>query len=284
VALDPDAGHQLAPSVALDGAGQLHVVWQDQRAVEPSLRQSDASNADIYFSSLENEDWSEPVQLGARPNPATFFSRPLLASDGDRLVAVWSAYDQADPSSAMRLEWSSREAGSDWAEAATLLDRENSGVYFGGRLVDLAADPTGGVALVYGVQSDAAATPAATPGNVLFLRRLAAGSPIWDPAIPIASGDRGAYPSVAVSNDGTVYVAYNAGAGGSVNAAIVAVAPDTVTPGPEVIVSSGEDGAQGLPVVAVDGAGSVWVLYLAERATGDVNQLRVVRGIEVPPS
>jgi hypothetical protein len=270
--------------VALDGAGQLHVVWQDQRAVDPSLRQSDASNADVFFSSLENEEWSEPQQLGERPSPATYFSRPLLASDGDRLVAVWSVYDQADPSSALRLEWSSREAGADWTPAQSLLDRANGDIYFGGRLVDIASDPTGGVVLVYGVESFADGTPEATTGNVLYLRRLTADSATWDEAIPLASGDRGAYPSVAVSSDGTVYVAFNAGSGGSVNAAMLAIAPGSETPGPEMIVTPGEDGAQGLPIVAVDGADAVWVLYLAERATGDVNQIRVVRGVEVPSS
>jgi hypothetical protein len=284
VAPDPNAGHQLAPSVALDAAGQLHVVWQDQRAVDPSLQQNDASNADIFFSSLVNEEWSEPEQLGTRPSPATYFSRPLLASDGDRLVAVWTVYDQADPSSAIRIEWSSRDPGSDWAQAGTLLDRTSSGIYFGGRLLDLASDPTGGVVLVYGVQSVSEGTPQATPGTELFLQRLPADSSTWEDAIPLASGDRGVFPSVAVSSDGTVLVAYNAGTGESVNVAAVALAPGSDTPGPEIIVTPGEDGAQGLPVIAVDGTDSVWVLYLAERATGDVNQIRVVRGVAVPPS
>jgi hypothetical protein len=89
---------------------------------------------------------------------------------------------------------------------------------------------------------------------------------------------------LAVSSDGTVLVAYNAGTGESVNVAAVALAPGSDTPGPEIIVTPGEDGAQGLPVIAVDGTDSVWVLYLAERATGDVNQIRVVRGVAVPPS
>ena len=284
VAPDSEAGHQLAPSVALDDAGQLHVVWQDQRAVDPSLRENDASNADIFFSSLVGNEWSDPTQLGERSSPATYFSLPRLASDGGRLIVVWSVFDQADPSSAIRLEWSSREPSSDWAPAETLLDRTESGIYFGGRLVDLAADPTGGVALVYGVQSVAEGTPEAAPGTVLYLRRLAAGSTSWGEALPLVSGDRGVYPSVAVSGDGTVYVAYNAGSGESVNVAAVAVAPGADVPGPEAIVTPGEDGAQGVPVIAVDGTDSVWVLYLAERATGDVNQIRVARGVDIPSS
>jgi hypothetical protein len=284
VAPDPDAGHQLAASVALDDAGQLHVVWQDQREVDPSLRQNDASNADIFFSSLDGDLWSTPMQLGERPSPASYFSRPLLAADGDRLIAVWSIYDQADPSSAMRLEWSSRDPGSEWSEPESLLDRTNSGIYFGGRLVDMASDPTGGVALVYGVQSTAEGTPGAAPSSVLYLQRIAADSSTWSGAIPLVSRDRGAYPSVTVSSNGTVYAAYNAGSGESVNVAAVAVAPGSDAPGPEVVISSGEDGAQGLPVIAVDDADSVWVLYLAERATGDVNQIRVVRGVEMPSS
>jgi hypothetical protein len=284
VAFDPNAGHQLAPSVALDDAGQLHVVWQDQRAVDPSLRQNDASNADIFFSSLSGNEWSEPEQLGVRPSPATYFSRPLLASDGDRLIAVWSVYDQADLSSAIRLEWSSRAPSSDWEQATTLLDRTNNDIFFGGRLVDMASDPTGGVVLVYGVESVAEGTPEVSPGTVLYLQRLPAASSTWGEVIPLASNDRGSYPSVAVSSDGTVYVAYNAGIGESVNVAAVAVAPGSDTPGPEVIVTPGEDGAQGLPVIAVDDADSVWVLYLAERATADVNQVRVARGVEVPSS
>jgi hypothetical protein len=283
---DPNAGHQLAPSIAIDQTGQLHVVWQDQRAVDPSLRQNDASNADIFYSSLSGDAWTAPVQLDTRPNPTTYFSRPQLAIDGDRLVAVWSVYDQADARSAIRLEWSTRALNGEatWTPAQSLLDRTSADVFFGGRLVDVASDPSGGVVLVYGTRTVTAATPQATASADLYLRRLPAGSSTWNGDILLGSGDRGAYPSVAVAGDGTVYATYNVGSGDSVNVAAVAIAAGSDTPGPEVILSPGEDGAQGVPVIAVDATGTVWVLYLAERAAGDVNQIRVVRGATIPTS
>ena len=79
-----------------------------------------------------------------------------------------------------------------------------------------------------------------------------------------------------------MFAAYNAGSGDSVNVAAVAIAAGSETPGPEVVLSPGEDGAQGVPIIAVDTTDTVWVLYLAERASGDVNQVRVLRGVTLP--
>src|SRR5215216_693571 len=98
VATDPAAGHQLSPELVLDGQGGLHVAWQDQRLVTEDRRSgqtAQASNADVFASDLlPDGSWSAPVPINVRPDETTNASRPQLVVDGDRLMAVWSVYDE----------------------------------------------------------------------------------------------------------------------------------------------------------------------------------------------
>lgn len=284
VAPDPNAGHQLSPELILDRNGGLHVVWQDQRAVDQAAREAAASNADIFSSSLGADGaWTAPAQISVRPvntsgtptpDISTNASRPQLGVDGDRLVVVWSVYTAASGlDTADRLEWSTRpiDGSSGWAAPQTLLQRGEAQI--GGRLLDLASDRNGGVALVYGSR--------ANNTNSIFVQRLQAGAGGWDAPVMITSGDRGSFPSATVAPDGTVVVAYNVGSGASVQVGAIAYVNGQPRGSVETILTSGEDGAQGRPMVTIDPNGRMWVIYMHEPTGGVANEIRVIRGATI---
>jgi hypothetical protein len=282
VAPDPAAGHQLSADLALDGQGGLHVAWQDQRKVSQDQRtgaNAQASNADVFESDLQPDGtWSAPVQMNSRPDATTNASRPQIAVDGDRLVAVWSVYDQANGlNSAARVEWSARPLAkaAGWAQPQTLFSRD--GAQIGGRFLDLAPDPTGGVAIVYGRRTQ---TNSST-SNTLYLQKLAAAATEWSQPIALVSGPRGSYPKLAVGGDGTVYVIYNLSTS-TVHVGAVALAPGQTRASDEVTVTAGEEGAQGIPALAVDRNNAVWIVYMHEPTGGQANEVRVLRGAVIP--
>jgi hypothetical protein len=282
VAPDPAAGHQLSPDLVLDGQGGLHVAWQDQRQVSEDQRtgaNAAASNADVFESDLQADGtWSTPVPMDVRPDATTNASRPQLAVDGDRLVALWSIYQQDDLSSAQRVEWSVRPLAdpNGWAQPQALFNRDNSQI--GGRFLDLAPDPTGGVALVYGrrTQTDSSTT------NTLYYQKLAAGANEWDQAITLIGGPRGSYPKLAIAGDGTAYILYNLGSSSTVHVGGIALAPGQTRASAEVTLTAGEEGAQGIPAAAVDRNNTVWIVYMHEPTGGQANEVRVLRGAVIP--
>jgi hypothetical protein len=285
VAPNDKAGHQLSPEMVIDGQGGLHLAWQDQRMVTDELRSGPnamASNADVFASDLlPDGTWSSPVQINVRPDGTTNASRPQLAVDGDRLIAVWSIYVGTTPedlTTAQRVEWSARPLANpdQWAAPQVVINRDDSQI--GGRLLDLAPDPTGGVALIFGrrvVTENSAST-------TIYLERLASGATTWSQPIPLISGNRGSYPKLAVAGDGTVYVIYNLGSGGVVHVGAIALAPGQTRASAEVTVTAGEEGAQGIPALAVDQNGRVWIVYMHEPTGGKANEVRVLRGAIIP--
>lgn len=278
VAAAPNAGHQLSGSLAIDGSGRLHALWQDQRGVPPEDRATSAANADVYASSLVNGAWTPPTQVNAPLGSDLHASQPHIAVDGDRVVAVWSIYrgsSQDELKSAVRVEWSTRplDPSGAWAEPRPLIDQGEGDI--GGRLVDLAADPRGGVAVAFGRRG--------ADRNDLFLRRLSTGRETWDPEILLASGSRGSYPSLAFARDGTTYVVYNvAGIGDPANpveVGAVALAPGAETPSEETILTAGEDGAEGWAVATTDARGRLWVIYFHQPVGSRVSEeVRCLRG------
>ncbi len=211
-----------SPSMAM---ADLHLIWQDQRGVSEEARAADPSNADVFVSDLNPDGtWTEPVQVNQRPDDITNASRPQMAADGDRLVAVWSVYNtEFGLNTATTLMWSERPIGdpAGWTEAQPIFDRGDD--LIGGRFLDLADDPTAGVTLVYGRRTEEA--------NQLHLQRLAQDADGWSEPAMIATGDRGSYPRIAVTSDGTTYVVYNLGSGVSVKVGAIAIAPGETTPG-----------------------------------------------------
>jgi hypothetical protein len=282
VAPNEKAGHQLSPDLVLDAQGGLHVAWQDQRMVTDDLRNGPdkAQNADVFASDLlPDGTWSAPVQIDVRPDATTNASRPQLAVDGDRLVAVWSVYDQQTGlNSASRVEWSTRSLAdpSKWAAPQVLFTADNSQI--GGRLLDLAGDPTGGAVIVYGRRTQQGDTAT----NTLYQQKLAAGGTEWSQPLALIGGNRGSYPKLAIGNDGTEYVIYNLGSGATVHVGGVALAPGQTRASAEVTLTAGEEGAQGIPAMAVDGANKVWVVYMHEPQGGKANEVRVLRGAVIP--
>jgi hypothetical protein len=275
VAPDPNAGHQLSPELVLDKNGALHVVWQDQRAVSADDRAAAASNADIFSSDLGADGkWTAPTQISVRPDATTNASRPQLATDGDRLVVVWSTYTATSGlDTANSLDWSARpiDGSAGWSQPQTVVQRGDAQI--GGKLLDLVSNPAGGVTLVYGNR--------VANSNSLFAQQLQAAGTSWDPAVTLTQGDRGSFPTASVMPDGTIVVAYNLGSGQSVQVGVIAWVPGTPRGSVETVVTAGEDGAQGRAYVDVDANGKVWLVYMHEPTGGVANEIRIIRGATI---
>src|SRR5680860_721746 len=239
VAASEDAGHQLSPDMAIDSNGGLHVAWQDQRSVSEDLRIANASNADVFVSDLNPDGtWSEPVQVSVRTDEAENASRPQLLADGDRLVALWSIYSpelEIGLDSATHIEWSTRPTAdaAGWGEPQTLLERGDT--LIGGRFLDAAGNASGDIAIVYGRRTETE--------NQLYLQRLPTGSDTWTDPTVIAAGNRGSYPRIAISGDGTTYAVYNLAENGqSVQVGAIAIASGETAAGEEASLTGGEEG------------------------------------------
>lgn len=274
ISLDQLAGHQIAASLAIDANDTLYAAWQDQRAFSPSALSSPA-NADIFVSQrTENGLWTVPVLINNH-YPTSAASRPQLVVDGDRLVAVWSVYTSAmGLTAAARMEWSQRPLDSelDWTAPKTLTN--GRGDLFGGRLVAMAADPTGGVVLAYG--------RVGTADTFLFAKRLKPGANEWGSDTLIAFGQSGTYPAIAINNLGTVYISYNVGDGNVVDVGASAIGYRSVEPGPETIVTQDDPNTQGISAVAVDLTGNPWFIYFGEIPGQDPTSVGVIRNANVP--
>lgn len=277
VAPSAQAGHQLSPAIAIDSNDNLYVVWQDQRDFSEQARRDSPSNADIYAAEKPAGGvWSAALPVN-KHTENELASRPLIAVDGNRVVALWSIYDtRMGTAAAARIDWSQRTIGEDgltWPKAATMI--AGRGEAFGGRLLDLKADPTGGLIFVYARQST---------DTFLFMERLPANSDTWSSDILITYGNRGTFPSLTVARDGTAYIVYNIGTGDRVDVGAVAVAPNSISPGPEVILTSDQPGAHGRPVATTDITALPWVIFYSQPEGGTPNAVETMRNFIVPRS
>ena len=182
IAPHPDAGHQMLPSLAIGGDDDLHLIWRDQRLVSAEQRLALPTNADLFASDFVDGKWAEPIQVNLREAPDVNPAWPHLAVDGDRLVVVWSIYEGStaeEMRSAARVEWSVRaRGGGEWSPPQVLFRRESGDA--GGRLIDLASDPTGGVVVVYGLyRQERQRTLLAAPGARFGLMVRAAPVDQW---------------------------------------------------------------------------------------------------------
>lgn len=269
------AGHQLSPSLAIDANDMLYLVWQDQRLFSSEERAASSSNGDAFYASKPvNGKWSAAVSVNTH-TAGELVSRPQIAVDGDRAVATWSVYKSNNLGTANRIEWSYLNFGDNAKWAKPLVMIVGRGESFGGRLLDLKADPTGGVIFVFARQST---------DTFLFMRRLPADSTEWSTDVLLTYGDRGAFPSLTVAPDGTAYVVYNLGDGESVNVAGVAVPAKSIVPGPEVILTSSQDGSQGRPAVTTDITGLPWIIYYSQPKDGTPNAVEAIRNFIIPRS
>jgi hypothetical protein len=277
-----EAGHQLAPAIVADAQGVAHVVWQDQRMSTPEARAASPANAGVIGCDLTAEGAcsAEPVAISVASSATEIGNRPKLSSDGQRLIATWSNYassSDADLASATQIVWSSRPLGDPaaaWSAPQTLVDRGDSSI--GGRLFDVTSDPTGGVVAVFGRRTDYTS---------LYMTRIAAGQEAWSEPMLLSAGNKGSFPSVAVGGDGTVYVAYNLGAGDAITVAGLMIAPGATGPSREVELAPAEFGRRGQPIISVDNQGRVWTLYVWEpmyigelEAAQVPNEVHILRG------
>jgi hypothetical protein len=274
VAPSEDSGHQIAASIVIDSTDTVHVIWQDQRAFSPDARRVAAENADIFASDLPLDgEWTVAVQVNVHM-PTAAGSRPQIAVDGDRLVAVWTVYTSAlGITAAARVDWATRplDDPEEWSDPQALI--VGRGERFGGRGVDLAADPNGGVILAFARQLN---------DNFLFVRRLKPGATEWGGDVLITAGNRGTYPSITVSQQGVVYITYNIGSGSVVDVGAVAIPFRSIQPGREILLTQDDPNSQGIPIVTTDVTGSPWVVYFSQPPDGAPNKVYVLRNAEIP--
>jgi endonuclease YncB( thermonuclease family) len=272
VAPSANAGHQLAASLAIDKNGTLHVLWRDQRAFPAG---SSTPNADVFASDLPpGGEWTEPVEVNQHVPTATG-AWPKVVVDGDRLVAVWSVYTSTTGTeNAAHVDWATRplDDPKGWTTPESLV--YGRGEKFGGRYVALAADPNGGVVLAFARQLN---------DIFLFVRRLPADSTEWSGDTLITAGDRGAFPSVTVNQQGTVYVVYNVGQSSVVDVGATALPFRAIEPGPERLLTQDDPNSQGLAVVTTDQTGSPWVIYVSQQnGAPAVDKVFVLRDANIP--
>jgi hypothetical protein len=258
IAPDDNAGHQMLATLTIDSADGLHVVWRDQRLVDAELRNALPVYADLLSSDLTGATWSQPIPVSVREAPDLNPAWPRLVADKDRLVAIWSLYQGTTPEemkSAASVQWSVRELAPDasWSQPQSLFVREAGDA--GGRLIDMAADPRGGVAAIFGLFNRGV--------NNLFVQRLEADADAWTEPLQVASGDFGFLPTTAIAADGTMFVVFNNGRNRDVDIGGLKVAPDGTTAGP-VTLTPGEGGVTARANIALDHDGIPWVVYMQQ--------------------
>jgi hypothetical protein len=282
VSLDLLAGHQIAPSLAIDANDGLYVAWQDQRAFNDAGRAASPLNADVFVSQKDSGGaWSTPVLINSHlPTAAALL--PRIVVDGNRLVAVWSIYTSAlGPENAARMEWSSRAIDADPVDwAAPQIFANGRGDNFGGRFVDMAADPNGGVVVAYARRGI---------DTFLFTKRLGPDAMQWGSDTLIAFGDRGSFPTLEINETGIVYIAYNAatgtfgdGTGILVDIAATAIDYRSLEPGAEVILTRDDPNSQGRAAMAIDLTGKPWIVYFGEIPGFASTQVGALRNANVP--
>lgn len=275
VAADPNAGHQMMPSLAIDSGDGLHVLWRDQRAVDATARKTTSANADIFSSDLVDGKWTAPTQVDQRVSADANAAWPLVAIDGQRLVATWSIYQGSpeEQKQARRVEWSTRPLNDPkgWSKPAVFVDAGTAET--GGRLVDLASNPKGGVIAIIGRITDGK--------NAMTMRRLDAGAGDWGKEFAVGSGDLGYQPSLSVNADGTAAVVYTHGRNQQVEVGAQIVPAGTEKATPEVILTGDEEGLQARASVATGADGRTWVVYMHQPSDAAANEVRCLRGAKL---
>lgn len=275
VATDPNAGHQMMPSLAIDNRDGLHTIWRDQRAVDAAARQVTSANADVFSSDLVDGKWNAPTQVDQRASADANAAWPIVAIDGERLVAIWSIY-QGSPEEqkrARRVEWSTRPLNNPqgWSKPALFVDAGTAET--GGRLVDLVSNPKGGAVAIIG--------RIAGGKNTMTMRRLDAGAGDWGKEFAVGSGDLGYQPSLSVNADGNAAVVYTHGRNQQVEVGAQVVPAGTEKATPEVILTGDEDGLQARASVAVGPDGRIWVAYMHQPSDAAANEVRCLRGAKL---
>jgi hypothetical protein len=146
----------------------------------------------------------------------------------------------------------------------------------GGRLIDLASDPRGGVVAVFGLFNRGV--------NDLYLQRLELGADAWTDPLNVANGDFGFLPTAAIADDGTVFVVFNNGRNRDVDIGGLKIAPDGTTAGP-VTLTPGEGGVTARADIALDRDGVPWVVYMQQPVgASNVAEIQTARAANFAPT
>jgi hypothetical protein len=189
--ISPRHGYAGFPSLALDAAGQPHVVWYGIRegAVQGPSRHS--SIYEIFYTGFDGRAWSTP-QLISTGFPDSV--NPALAADrAGRLHGAWFQFDGR----AYQVRYAVRRAG--WAEPETVLATRADAFN-----PDLAIGSGGQLALVWEHHE----------GQASIIRATSRKRSGWDDPVDLSDPTTLAlHPSVAVGPRGAVYVTWDTGDG-----------------------------------------------------------------------
>lgn len=276
VAADPNAGHQMMPSLTVDGSDRLYLMWRDQRSVDPVAREALSANADVFASDYVDGAWSSPTQVSQRPGPDVNAGWPHIVLDGDRLIGVWSVYQgtaEAQEQSAKSVVWSTRPVSDPraWSAPQPLIEQQDNRI--GGRLVDIVVNPGGGATLLFGQFKD--------DSNSLFLRRLAAGGTEFGEPVPLGTGDFGFWPNLAIGPDGNQYVVFTNGRGDVVDVGVQKIAAESTEPGAPINLTESEEGLQAQADISVGQDGRTWIIYMHQSTDRKIFEIRVLRGAQL---
>jgi len=122
-----------SPSIAIDGEGTLHVVWEDD-----SLEITGGYLDILYAAKPGDGGWSEPVNISHSQRPS---ARPRIAVDSENNPhVVWEdTYDEY--ATDIRPQYNTRSGGNWLAQPESILPSSTEGIMF--CHPDIAVDPAG---------------------------------------------------------------------------------------------------------------------------------------------
>ena len=240
---------QAAPSLAIDEAGQLHMVWEDLRSGQRGLFYANSSNGGATWS-------ANTLLTGALPSLSHIVPH-LLAGPGGALYLAWDGGSNI---------YFSRRIGGVWSVPTPI----NAPLAGDRDLPRLALDAQGRLIAAWEDRRN--------PTPVIYVARLdqpATGA--WgaeqraSPAATFA-----AQPSLAASDDGPLYLAYQGGPG----IYLMTSGDGGTTWGPARRVDDGDGNAFTNPRVAVDERGGVHCVWcrLRVNVVADVVAARSLDG------
>lgn len=199
------------PDVAVDRAGNVHVVWSDYRRVDP----------DIFMSTLPAgaTAWGEPRRVNDDGTTTTQWSPALAADPRGGVFVAWSDYRSGDGA----IYVARRAADGTWAPSAPVdanpggsQDRPAIAVAPSGDVFVAWADQRADAGDIY-----AARLPPGPPASP--------GSPAWDAPVRLnrdAGAARQAAPAIGIDHDGAVTVAWHDARDGAGHVWAARVAPE----------------------------------------------------------
>ncbi|MHA1377403.1 MAG: hypothetical protein ACTSRG_03365 [Candidatus Helarchaeota archaeon] len=192
------------PSIAVDGTGNVHVVWQDYTDGEWG------TDSEIMYANCTAAGWSNATVISDNStlwNNGSSYN-PSVAVDGTGNVhVVWSDYTNGTWGTDSEIMYVNRTAAG-WSNATVISDDSTLWNNGGSVYPSIAVDSTGNVHVVW---SDYTNGTWGTDSEIMYANRTAAG---WSNATVISddgtlwNDDSSSYPSIAVDSTGNVHVVW----------------------------------------------------------------------------